>query len=311
MHRSFWFIGIVVLAACLASACTKTQYRPEYVRTELRPSFTEVQDRSRDYLKRTAIALNTEGGGRFAGEEALFGETLIATIRERANRLELIAPRDSGFPEFLRRPDPFVSPEANFVLSGQARAQGYHYLLQGDVLDVSTSERKTGIWWFRKTRYFMTIAVALDVYDTFTAAKVSSQVQEQTVRIQAGEYEDFLAGMPQPLSAVDGAIVRMARDLGRQAARQMMATPWKTVVTAVDREHVDLAAGEAAGLRVGDRWAVFEGRRIVDGYGGERFIAPGYRVATIRLTAVTASSARARTDDAASIQVGDIAVPIR
>ena len=312
MRRFFVLMGIFVLAGLSSAACAKTQYRPEYVRGDLRPSFAEAQGRTRSYLKKAAIAPQDRPTGSFAAQaDDLFSETLVASIQARANRLQLLTPRETGFPEFMRNATLFAAPEAVYAMAETARLQGYHHLLRATVLHVRASERKTGIWWFRKTRYFMTVAVAVDVYDTFTAAKISSHVKEKTVKIDTGDYEAYQSGVQNNITAVDKAVAGMARDLGRQAARVIRSTPWKAVVAAVNAERIELAAGRAVGLQVGDRWAVYEGRRKIEGYDGARFIVPGYKVGTIYLTAVEDATAQARADGNADIRAGDIAIPIR
>jgi hypothetical protein len=312
MRRFFVLMCIFALAGMSSAACTRTQYRPEYVRDDPRPSFAEAQGRTKAYLKKAALAPQDLPTGSFAGQvDDLFSETLAAVIQARANRLQLLTPRETGFPEFMRDTTPFAAPEAFHALAETARLEGYHHLLRAAVLHVRASERKTGIWWFRKTRYFMTVAVAVDVYDTFTAAKISSHVKEKTVKIDAGDYEAYQSGVQNNITAVDKAVAGMARDMGRQAARVILSTPWKAVVAAVHAERIELAAGRAVGLQVGDRWDVYEGRRKLEGYDGARFIVPGYKVGTIELTAVEDASAQARADGNADIRAGDIAVPTR
>ena len=55
--------------------------------------------------------------------------------------------------------------------------------------------------------------------------------------------------------------------------------------------------------------SVFEGRRVVDGMAGEKFIVPGYRLADVQITDVEENSATASAENPADIQPGDIAIP--
>jgi hypothetical protein len=56
---------------------------------------------------------------------------------------------------------------------------------------------------------------------------------------------------------------------------------------------------------------VYEGRRTVEGYGGQRFVAPGYKLGTIHITAVSETHAVGSLDQQVDIQVGDVAVPVK
>jgi hypothetical protein len=117
---------------------------------------------------------------------------------------------------------PFVPADAAardpFTLVASARSQGFHHLLDTAVMDVRVSEKRTGIWWMRKTRYFMTVVVYLDIYDTYTAAKVTSKVREQVIKIDSGIYETFADSSLESIPALDKTLAAMAGKLGKHAA---------------------------------------------------------------------------------------------
>ncbi|MBI5063278.1 MAG: hypothetical protein HZB87_07435 [Desulfatitalea sp.] len=305
MPRSFALI-VSVLAVILFSACAEVQN----VRIEPRQGFSEAPVVDGNYWKKGAIALKAGAQNDFGRQsEQLLLQTLIETIDRQADRLRLLPPDDNQSPDFMKLANPFADPQSAFEFHKKARMQGFHCLLQTSVLDIRPVEKKKGIWWFRGIKYYLNVVVSLDLYDTFTAAKISSQVMEALVKINSAAYEDYQAGIPNNIEAVDEAIVDMAQEMGELAAEQIDAGRWMAVVAAVQERQVRLAAGSDAGLEEGDRLAVFEGQRIADGLNGEKFIVPGYKLADIEIVAVEANSATAQSEVPAVIRPGDIAIP--
>jgi hypothetical protein len=297
MQRSIALAGLSVLVVFSLLACAK----PQNIRIEPRSSFAEAQSRTKGYIKNVAVIPPSGSPGTLEHRiNRHFSEMLTTAMQSKSNRL-------TWAPFALS--DPAARDPLTWVAS--ARSQGFHHLLDTAVMDVRVSEKRTGIWWMRKTRYFMTVIVHLDIYDTYTAAKVTSKVREQVIKIDSGIYETFADSSLESIPALNKTLAAMAGKLGKHAADTITAAPLKTIVSDVDGERIELAAGQAAGLRVGDRWAVYEGRRTVEGYGGQRFIAPGYKLGTIHITAVSDTRAVGRLDQQVDIRVGDVAVPAK
>jgi hypothetical protein len=297
MQRSIALAGLSVLVVFSFLACAK----PQNVRIEPRPSFAEAQSRTKGYTKHVAVTSPAAGQGTVEHRiNRHFSEILTTAMQSKSNRLTW-AP--------LEQADGVERDPVSLVAA--ARSQGFHHLLDTAVMDVRVSEKRTGIWWMRKTRYFMTVVVYLDIYDTFTAAKVTSKVREQVIKIDSGIYETFTGSTLESIPALERTIAAMADKLGKHAADTITASPLKTVVSAVDGERIELDAGQAAGLRVGDRWEVYEGRRTVEGHGGQRFVAPGYKLGILHITAVSDTRAVGSLDQRVDIQVGDVAVPVK
>ncbi|RJQ82213.1 MAG: hypothetical protein C4519_08085 [Desulfobacteraceae bacterium] len=305
MRGNLTLLGAVLIAVLLSAACAK----PAYIRSEQRPAYIEAPEKSGQYVKKAVIAVRP-GAPTQAGRPAedLFLQVLIKTIKDKNRRLTLIAPDDAAYPAFMKIYHP-ISPRDAFTVAQTARRQGYHSIVQAAVENIRVYEEKTGLWWFRKNRYFLTVVVSMDVFDTFTAAKMAAEVRERTVKIDADNYAALLAGSPHGIEAVQALIADMAKDLGGLAAGAIGSGRWITSVAEVHNPHISLTSGLSAGLRVGDRFSVFEGRRIINGLEGEKFIVPGYAVAEIQITQVDENSATASFSGSADIQPGDIAVP--
>jgi hypothetical protein len=305
MRGTVALTGGVMLAFVLLIGCAK----PLYVRTEERSSYFDAQAGKTGYVKRAAIAA-TSGAPTPSGPqaEALLLQTLIEAIRNSNSGIALAAPQDPDYPAFMKIYSPITGRNA-FGAAQTARRQGYHYLIQAAVENVLVNEEKRGIWWFRKTRHYLTVVAALDVYDTFTGAKIISEFREQTERIDPDSYASFSAGTGKDMPAIDALVARVAGSMGKQASRAIKNGKWVCSVTEVRDLQIALTPGLSSGVRVGDRFDIYEGRRIVDGSEGEKFIAPGYKVAEVLITEVEENGARASFKAPSDILPGDIAVP--
>ncbi len=265
------------------------------------------------YTKKVAVVLAEtprtpvgQGAGR------LYFKTLARAIAGEDDRIRLVTPGDGEFPGFMAQlaRQAAADPSAP-ALSKDAREAGYQGIVVAAVRDIRVSTIRTGLFWFRKTRYLINFDVTADLYDPHSAAKLVGGVVESKVRIGEDVYEDYTSGLVSTIEALDEEIADAAEDLGEEIGEALSDLAWKVTVVGTDGDRVFLPAGSGAGLSEGDRMAVFEGRRLLTGQLGERFIAPGYQVGTVDITAVVEQTAEARSSTPGKINVGDIAVPVR
>lgn len=305
MRRPCTLICAALLAAFIFSSCAA----PRNIRVNAAQSFAEATPVNDHYLRKAAIVFSPMAKTPFDRQaEALFWQTLIDEIRDNASRLQLVTPQDSQLPAYLKTPDLFSAPRDVFDVSQKARTDGYQDLMQAGLLSISSQAKQTGIWWFRKERYFMTVSVALDVYDTISAAKVYSRVKSNTVKIDRSDYEDYLAHRSYNIDEVDSAITGLAEELGKAADQALVQSRWMTSITAVNGNRVELAVDPAAGVQIGDKFAVFDARQIVAGPDGAQYVLPGYKLTDIHVSAVANGHVQASFEGPASLHAGDIAI---
>jgi hypothetical protein len=245
--------------------------------------------------------------GHQTGE--LYFATLLERIGDKNSHVRLVTNQDEHFPVFMQAFTTDTSPTDLTAITESARLQGYQGIISAAVLDIHAKAEENGILWWRKTRFYLSLAVSLDLYDPFSGSKIISRVETDTIKIDQMEYQQLSAGRAVPFEDLDDAVIGMADKVGGQAADALAEVPWKTVVTKVDGQDIELAGGEESGLAVGDSLIVFEGRRWMKGPNGEQFIVPGYKVGRIDVTAVEDNTVRAAAGKpGVNIAVDDIAV---
>jgi hypothetical protein len=268
---------------------------------------------SHRYVKRVAAMLvqtPSTAVGQGAGE--LYFKTLTDAIADEDSRSRLVTPEDNGFPGFMAGlfRGPGSDPDVG-ALSRGGRQAGYQGVLVAAIRDIRVSTVRTGILWFRKTRYRAHFSVTADLYDPYSAAKIVSGVIESKVRISEGEYEDYQRGTVTSIEELNEEIADAAEDLGEQIGEALSDLMWKAAVAGTAEDRVIIPAGSGVGLKEGDRLAVFESRRQLAGRQGEQFIAPGHQVGTLQVSVVTEYKAEALLSTEGKIQNGDIVVPVR
>jgi len=306
------FLIIPLVVVCCAMIFFTGCSTPVNVRGDQPPAISEIKIKKAAHGKRAAITIEsllTTPIGRQA--ETLLLQTLIQNLRKEAPQVILLTPDEPQFPSFMQGADPFSDGDKIFSATDQARMAGFNFLMQTSIVNIRPHKERTGLWWFRKERNFLTMVAAIDVYDTFTASKLYSNVVEKEVKLEQGEYEAYVSAYQTGILPVDAGIVDMAEELADGAAKAMTEAPWMAAVKEVNGSQVTLASGRSAGLANGEVLTLFDFSRTIEGVQGLRYRVPGYKIADIRLEDVGEYSATATLSAPAEVHVGDIVVQVK
>ena len=268
---------------------------------------------AKDLSKKIGIVLTPSFQGAIGREVGdLFLKTFIDSLRDEDHSLELVTAIDGKLPPFLSELATNPLLRANAVdLAMKGRRAGYQGLMTLAVTDIRVFSRKTGIFWFRKLRYFISLTVTLDLYDPFTASKIIGALKEITLKISDQDYDAFQNDEAADMEELNELVVDLSEDLAERVAETLEDQPWQSAIVEIRADRFILPAGLRSGLRRDDRLAVFEGRRVLDGQQGERFFVPGKHIADLHITDIDDQEAEAAGQGADSVQVGDIVVPVK
>jgi hypothetical protein len=251
--------------------------------------------------------------GRQIGE--LYEKTLVHTIRAEGPLIRVRTFQDPELPDFfssLARPNE-TSADASDVAEA-ARLAGYNGWAVARIMSLRTVEERTGVLWFRKTRPRLFFDLTLELYDAFTSAKLIDEVVESSIRITPEDYQTFQTGGTEVIESLNKAVAGFAEDMGAKVVGTIQDQPWCATVVKVQGDHVYLSVGLQSGLQAGERLAVFEGRRTMEGQNGAKFKLPGFQIGEIKIVTITAQIAEARDPNAhgdSKIKAGDVAVAIQ
>lgn len=308
MRHRVALIGLILFMGLFIQACAK----PTYIRVDPRKAFSEVET-SNDRYPKTAVVVRTAIAGTPLERQTqdYFLQRVTAAIREESASLRLLSPDETALPALLETPNLLDDGADVFAVCQKARAENVQYLIQGRVMNISGEERKTGFWWFRKTRYFIDVDVAVDVFDTTTGTKLFSQVESQETKVHVDDYEAFRSGTLYEIPRVNVIVADMAENLGEEAAESIRDSRWLATVIGVQADQIALSPGSSVGVKIGDRFVIFEGRRIVNGPDGGKYVVPGYKITDARAIAVEPGKTEVLPDGEGAVQPGDIASPAK
>lgn len=242
-------------------------------------------------------------------EDTLF-QVLTDTMDAECGNAELVTANDSGFIDIINAPAKLENGVVdNFTLSNEGRKTGYNAILTGALAAISTREERKGLWWFRKNHYYLKSLIFIDVYDTHDAAKLFSQPIISEIEISAEDAGKLETGQEISLPALKQHIEEIAENAGVDVCRAIDKSIWKGFVTESSGKDVTLSCGSDQGIRTGNQFEVFDSSRTMDGYQGQKFYVPGYKIGEIEISRVAGDQSKAKVLTADPLPVGSIVIP--
>lgn len=269
------------------------------------PSFAFLNDQG--YVKRVGLGVIHAPSTELGHESARwFAQSVAATMQAEVARLDLLKGWQD---ETIEEAIDLLKTNTVDVAAERWRTDGFQGIVTAALLDLRLVTEKTGVFWFRKDRYFIKIEVVLDLYDTHSGAKLVNEVAERVLKISQDDYEALQSGTVLHISDLDELLADLASDFGQEAAEALQKHPWQTSIISTDAERIVLAAGRSSGLQIGDRLAIYGGNRLVVGASG-KYVLPGMKIAEVDIKQVDEHRSNAVVLENGSVQAGDIAIPI-
>lgn len=304
--RRRYIRGCLLLSGILAGLISSSCLGPVRVRDARQSTIVEV-DRADKLTQRVGVVLAhapQNPMGQKAGER--FMTAFLEAVRHENRRLTVVSEKNDAYPDALNVFEHGNAVVDVFDIADIARRKGYQGFAVVRVIDMRAYMEDTGIFWWRKSRHFISFVVSAELYDPFTAAKMLSTVTDEALKISPSDYQRIVANDVVSIKKLNKMIENAAEDIGEQMAECMAGQPWKTTVLGIDDGAVILAAGGRSGLIPSDRLDVYEARRVMSGLQGERFIVPGYKVGQVRVESMEGRFVRAVIEGQADIKVGDL-----
>jgi hypothetical protein len=277
----------------------------------LPPTITTVKPAAGLTKKIAIVPTHSPDDAKVREVGALYQRALTEAMHDKDKGLELVTAQDEAFPQFLSDLAAGLPGSLNPVqLAINGRKAGYHGVMTSAVRNIRAYTKKTGLFWFRKERHFISLSVTLDLYDPFTAAKIVAAVEELTIKVTPSEYDAYITDDSMHIESLNDTVADVAQDLAKRVSKTLHRLPWQSSIIDIRSDRLILPAGLRAGLKRGDRLVVFEGRRLLDGQAGERFAVPGKRIGEVHIIAISDQMAEAGGPDAGSVRIGDMVVPV-
>lgn len=300
-----FFIWSAFAFLALGVACCGCSGGLDRAATTDAPPFTLQNDQG--YVKRVGLGVIHEPSTELGRESARwFAQSVAATMQAEVARLTLLKDWED---ETINEAIELLKSNTIDVAATRWRTDGFQGIATAALLDVRLVTKKTGLFWFRKDRYFVKFEVVLDLYDTHSGAKLVNEIAEMSLKISQEDYEALQSGTVLHISELDESLADLGNEFGEAAGEALRKHPWQTSIISTDAERIVLAAGRSAGLQVGDRLVVYGGNRLITGESG-KYVLPGTKIAVVDIKQVEEHRSNAVVLQDGSVQAGDIAMPV-
>ena len=239
------------------------------------------------------------------GEEQHYLNYLVENIKKSCSEIILVKPGDPEYPDFLVKIPKHESGWVDTLALAEAgRQAGFNAIVTGALTDITKTQKERGFWWFKNIHHFMEVHVTVDVYDTFTGAKLLDESFVQEMEVDETDFEDTNISNDFMPSIINEALHNIADQMGEQVCYELILQPWKGFITSVAEDKVTLSSGKRVGINSGDILEVYDSSEIFSGSQGQRFFVPGLKTGEIKITSVFIDIAEAIPISGSNIQTG-------
>ncbi|RLC33258.1 MAG: hypothetical protein DRH32_01525 [Deltaproteobacteria bacterium] len=260
----------------------------------------------RNLSRKIGIALFEDEANLTDRDYAMLIQTGLATaIGEECPQLRLMRQGQKGYPRDLS----VIRKPADgrmdiFSLISVGRKHGFDAIVDGRLLDITSTEKKHGFLWFRDTTRFLQVQILVEIYDMETGAKLLDETFRREIEVDAMNATDSFKNTYGP--AISTAAEELLPVMGQKICDVISARAWHGFVVSTQGGKITISAGEKAGLKAGDELALFSGARTIKGQGGQQFMTPGLKSGKIRITTVFPESSEAILVEGEAAGEGDV-----
>ncbi len=297
-----------LLVALLFSGCgLSSSYRSAYQKT--------IRDFSNSGKYRKAVGvLVLSNATMFKSEQAAspFMESFIYSLESTASDALLMVPGKSEVPPFLWNPPRIANRDIDvFTLSALARQAGINAVVSPVLMDTRLRTRKTGFWFFKDVAYSLQVQTAAAVYDAATGARLALEIMTDEVDIDEDQAGIIRNGQEVQVDDLAELAEEMGRALGERMGDAIKEGQWVSAVVSIEGGFCAIAAGSEVGIEVGDRFSALDGRAIMTGLDGQRYIVPGPKIGEITISRVSPRQSFGEPESGEIPPAGSILIPGR
>lgn len=239
-----------------------------------------------------------------------FMEAFLAELKSTVPKADLLLPDTAPNTPFLNNPPRLDNGDLEaFGLCSQARQAGLHAVVSPMIIDVRTSKKNTGFWFFRDVSYILQIQTAAAAYDTVTGARLSLGILTEKIDISEQQSQQVKNGQEIKIDALVEVIREMGDQLAEQLGEAIEDSRWASAIVSIENGRCGIPAGSKAGIKAGDRFSVLEASDVLTGLNGQQFVVPGIKIGDITIDRITDQHAFGSPESGSPPPIGSIVVP--
>ena len=180
----------------------------------------------------------------------------------------------------------------NYRLAMEGRRSGLFGVLTGTLTSINVDSEDKGIWFLRKTDYYVQVEALVEIYGMETATKIFDRAVVKRVKVEEADVELIRSQNKIPPSFIEKALTEIIGDLSSGICYSIQSSGWKNYIVSTSGDGFLIASGSRSGIRVGHIFDVYDNERTIEGFGEHRYVFSGEVIGEIEVTAVFEDSAR-------------------
>lgn len=298
--------GWIILTAC-STAQTVVEKTTKTVQRTSRDITRKIVLSDDDLKRKTGILPfdnNTLNESRNFQE--IFHKGLPEYLREQCPGIIVVGPEAGGLLNSIKEPPKLKSGVVDgYALTLMGRQLGLNAIVTGSLEDIRVINELQGVLWTKDTHHVLMVFIRVEVFDPRTATKILDHTFDRRIEIEDLEYRMIQESDQIKLPALNATLNQLLTDIGDSICDVVRDQPWSGYITDIDGDSFVIPSGAAVGLKAGDILEVYDGSRIIEGIGGERFFVPGLKIGEIETVTIDADELTAKLVSGDNIKKGD------
>ena len=222
-----------------------------------------------------------------------FESEITGMLISSCSSARFIQSTDMSDPSFLSDPPKTPSGSINGLeLALKARQLGFNQIVMPVLVDIHHEKKSSWLNWLRDDKDLLWLSVKIEVYDTYTGAKILHDTFDEERKIKQAEGEKMT--VPQIMEHPDFLKMRseISETVSKTICRELNRTPWTGFIVSVDGKNGVLSSGADVGIAAGKEFLVYKPKGVITGYGNLPYVLPGPVVDELKVTETSSDQAK-------------------
>jgi hypothetical protein len=226
--------------------------------------------------------------------KSTFQDGLLVAVESACSNIIFLGPEDGRYPEVLLQLPKLPSGEIdNYRLAMGGRQAGLFGVLTGTITSINVDSKDKGIWFLRRTDYYIQVEVLVEIYSMETAAKLFDRAMSKRIEVDEADVELIRSQNRIDQSYINKALKEIIDDINGGMCYSIRSLGWKSYIVSTNDDDILIASGTRSGISVGNILNVYDNGGTIEGFGEHRFSIIGNQIGEIEVIAAFEDSARA------------------
>lgn len=194
----------------------------------------------------------------------------------------------------------------NSVLSKKGREIGLSEIVVPTLTYIGHEEKHSKFMWFKEDFDLIRISMDIEVYDTYTGAKILYEKFNQEIEVEPLGANPILEKNVLSIEKVNKNLSRTLKKIAKTTGESIASQPWKGYVVSATEDRAELSSGSDIGIKVGDVFDVYGIHGTLHGIEGNQFVIPGSQSDELKIISVTSNTAEGVSLSGNPIPVGSL-----